>query len=99
MDGPKTIKGVFHGPNKLSVSIRSVKKGTGTITGPNLTCPVECKKDYQKDEIVSLLATAGSDSVFTGWIGCPLPSGDTCAITMDKAYKVKAVFTGSLLFE
>jgi hypothetical protein len=99
MDGPKTIKGVFHGPNKLSVSIRSVKKGTGTITGPNLTCPGECKKDYQKDEIVSLLATAGSDSVFTGWIGCPLPSGDTCAITMDKAYKVKAVFTGSLLFE
>ena len=97
MDGSKKIKGVFHGPNKLTVSIRYVKKGTGTVTGPNLTCPGECKKDYQKDEPVSLLATAGSDSVFTEWVGCPLPSGNTCTITMDKAYKVKAVFTGPLL--
>jgi len=99
MDGSKKIKGVFHGPNNLTVSIRSVKKGNGTVTGPNLICPGECKKDYQKDEPVSLIAIAGSDSVFTGWIGCPLPSENTCSIIMDKAYKVKAVFTGSLLFE
>jgi|GEM_PF-3277573 len=99
MDGPKTIKGIFHGPNKLTVSIRSVKKGTGAVSGLNLTCPGECKKNYQKDELISLLATAGSDSVFTGWIGCPLPSENTCSIIMDKAYKVKAVFTGSLLSE
>jgi serine protease AprX len=99
MDGSKRIKGIFHGPNRLTVSIRSVKKGTGTVTGSNLTCPGECKKDYQKDEPVSLIATAGSSSTFAGWVGCPLPSENTCSIIMDKAYKVKAVFTGSLLSE
>jgi serine protease AprX len=99
MDGTKTIKGFFHGPNKLTVSIRSVKKGIGTVTGPNLTCPGECKKNYQKDEPISLIATEGSSSTFTEWIGCPLPSGNTCSIAMDKAYTVRAVFTGPLLSE
>jgi serine protease AprX len=99
MDGPKTVKGIFHGPNKLTVSIRSVKKGTGTVTGLNLTCPGECKKGYQKDEQIALIATAGDNSTFTEWVGCPLPSENACSINMDKSYKVKAVFTGSLLSE
>lgn len=95
MDEARRIKGVFMGPNKLSVSIRSVHNGAGSITGPRLACPGVCKKDYQKDEEIALTAIPDGGSIFTEWVGCPAPAGDTCSVKMDKAYRIKAVFTGT----
>lgn len=95
MDEARTIKGVFIGPNKLSVSIRSVRNGTGSITGPGLACPGVCKKDYQKDEEITLTAIPDGGSIFTEWVGCPTPIGNTCSVKMGKIYRVKAVFIGT----
>jgi hypothetical protein len=57
--------------------------GTGTITGPGITCPGDCTETYPPGTAVTITATAGPFSSFTGWTGdCAASTGPTCNLTM-----------------
>lgn len=68
--------------------------GNGTITGENIACNASqnsCYAIYEKDEKITLKASADTVSVFGGWSGACNGTGD-CIITMDTDKTVGARF-------
>jgi hypothetical protein len=102
MSGEQTVKAYFTGPKTLKVKIVSKKHGDGSVIstnpgpGTSINCPGDCNKFYQHGESVVLTARESPGSIFTGWKGggCSGSSNPECTVTMDKARKVKAIFTG-----
>ena len=101
MSGEQTVKAYFSGPKTLKVKIVSKKNGEGSVTSANpgpgtrINCPGDCNDFYQQGESVTLTARESPGSIFTEWKGggCSGSSNPECTVTMDKARKVKAIFT------
>jgi alpha-tubulin suppressor-like RCC1 family protein len=70
--------------------------GGGTVTSSpaGINCGSACSASYVSGTIVTLTATPGPLSVFTGWSGCDTASGRTCTVTMSAARSVTAGFLG-----
>ncbi|NJM13243.1 MAG: hypothetical protein HC889_16455 [Synechococcaceae cyanobacterium SM1_2_3] len=68
--------------------------GSGTVTGGTIACPgTSCKEFFATGATVTLTATAGGGSTFTGWIGGGCSGvGTTCVVTMSSAQLVTATF-------
>jgi alpha-tubulin suppressor-like RCC1 family protein len=68
--------------------------GLGTVTSSpaGIACGPTCTASFVSDSQVTLTATAGVDSIFTGWTGCDSVSGATCTVTMSNARSVTAIF-------
>lgn len=68
--------------------------GTGAVDSnpAGLDCGTTCSASYNYGTLVTLTATPGAQSLFTGWSGACTGSG-TCAVTMDQASNVTATFT------
>jgi hypothetical protein len=49
-------------------------------------------ESYPNGASVMLTANPTSDSIFTGWSGCPQPATTTCQVTVDRARTVTARF-------
>ena len=83
---------------KLNLVVAKTKtnKGDGTVTSTDgrVTCGTDCRESYYLGSPVRLTATALPNSVFVSWSGCPSPSGDICALTVEKSVTVKEVFIG-----
>jgi len=97
MDRARTVTATFTGPYALAVTKKAVSKGSGTVTSDvtGIDCGATCKANFTYNSQVVLTATAGSDSVFTGWSPASVCSGTgTCPVTINKAKKVTATFTG-----
>ncbi len=66
--------------------------GTGTVTGPGISCPGDCTEPYASGQMVSLTATPGSGSTFNpGW-GGDCTGTTTCELTIDGDKAVTAGF-------
>ena len=72
--------------------------GTGTIlsTPSGINCGSACSATFSKGTIVTLTATAGHDSIFTGWSGGGCSGSDPCEVTMAGKSTVTANFVPSL---
>jgi hypothetical protein len=83
---------------KLTVTKVKTSKGDGSVVSSDgtINCGPDCSETFYPDAPVALTATATADSVFTGWSGTGIscPGTGACAVTMDKAYTVKAAFVG-----
>jgi alpha-tubulin suppressor-like RCC1 family protein len=68
--------------------------GLGSVTSSpaGITCGSACSAAFTSDSPVTLTATPGPDSIFTGWTGCDSVSGATCTVTMSAARTVTAIF-------
>jgi Ca2+-binding RTX toxin-like protein len=77
------------------VSILTVNlggSGTGSVTGPGISCPVDCTGTYLHGTSVTLNAAATGGSTFVGWSGACAGTG-ACALTMDADKVATATFT------
>ena len=78
--------------------LRVVKAGNGTgvvtSTPGGINCGNDCAEYYTQGTVVTLTASAGVNSAFTGWSGGGCSGTDTCSVTMDTAKTVTAVFKG-----
>jgi hypothetical protein len=68
--------------------------GAGTVTSSpaGIDCGSDCSESYTYNTAVTLTATVGQRSVFTGWSGACSGTG-TCEVTMDQSRSVTATFT------
>jgi hypothetical protein len=86
----------------LTVSDTGVGKGTVASSPAGINCSSTsgpgCTSDFVIGTAVTLTATPGMLSVFTGWTGCDASSGSSCTVSMGANKAVSAQFTGVPLF-
>jgi hypothetical protein len=90
----KTVTATF---NKVTYLLTVGKRGngTGTVTSSpsGINCGGDCTHRYNHGTVVTLTATARSDSVFAGWQGACSGTARTCRVTLTQARTVMAAFT------
>jgi hypothetical protein len=65
--------------------------GTGSVTGPGISCPGDCTETYTDGTQVTLQAAPSGSSIFGGWSGACSGSG-SCQLTMDADKSAGATF-------
>jgi hypothetical protein len=90
------VKAAFTGPVALTVTNKGKKGGQGNVTSGDgdINCGSTCKVSYPLNTLVTLIADPSPGSTFTGWSGAGCSGTGTCVVTMSKAQKAKATFTG-----
>jgi hypothetical protein len=79
---------------QLTLAVIKQGDGLGSVTSnpAGITCGSTCSASFTSDKPVTLTATQGPDSIFTGWTGCDSVSGATCTVTMSATRTVTAIF-------
>jgi hypothetical protein len=81
-------------PSKPTLTIRAPDGGTVTSSPPAIDCPPDCKHSFDKDQTVTLTASANSDHAFTRWSDTKLcPGKASCSLLMSKDREIAAVFS------
>jgi fibronectin-binding autotransporter adhesin len=66
--------------------------GSGSVTGPGISCPGTCSQTFPAGTGVTLTAAPASGSTFAGWSGECAGTNFTCTVTMSQARAVTASF-------
>jgi hypothetical protein len=81
----------------FNLAITRLGTGSGTVSGPGITCGADCQQQFVDGSQVTLVATAaqGPDpSTFAGWGGACGPAGTSpsCTLTVHQNTLVTASF-------
>ncbi|HEY2334730.1 MAG TPA: PKD domain-containing protein [Solirubrobacterales bacterium] len=79
--------------NGHGLTVSTEGAGSGTVTGPGLSCPGTCSRIYPIGESVTLTATPAAGSAFAGWSGAGCSGTGSCEVTMSAERAVTATFT------
>ena len=82
--------------SSADVTLAVVKAGTGsgTVTGPGISCGTDCSETVTTGTSIALTAAAAVGSTFASWSDCDTPSGATCTMSMTASKTVTATFSG-----
>ncbi len=83
------------GEDEFTLTVVRNGTGNGTVisTSPlGIACGSDCTEVYFNGTVVQMTAIPAAGSLFTGWSGCDISSGDTCAIGMVADQTVWATF-------
>ncbi len=72
--------------------------GTGTVTGPGLSCGANCSLSFGPGDVVNLTAAPGAGSWLAGWGGACGGTGG-CSVVMDGDRSVTATFNLRSVFQ
>jgi hypothetical protein len=79
-------------PFDVEASVTVAVSGSGTVTGPGLSCPGDCTSDsIDYKQPVVLTAHKGSGSRFERWVGV-CASGERCEFRSGAITRVRALF-------
>jgi List-Bact-rpt repeat protein len=80
-------------PTQQALSVTLAGTGTGSVTSSpaGINCGATCGASFNTGTPVTLTATAGVGSTFTGWSGACSGTG-ACVVTMNAAASVTATF-------
>jgi len=69
--------------------------GNGQVTSQpaGITCPDDCFENFREGLTITLTASAGPGSSFTGWSGACAHKDPTCVVKMRKSRAVTASFS------
>ena len=67
-----------------TLTVTKSGNGSGTATGPGINCGIDCREAYTAEPLVTLTATADTDSIFAGWSGDPDCSDGQVTMNADK---------------
>ena len=93
--GPKSSRG----PSSVKLVVTSGGRGTGAVTTSpgDMSCssPATCRAAFARGSSVVLTATPSGGSEFARWTGkaCRDVTATQCTVVMDRARRVKALFT------
>ncbi len=89
-----TVTATFHDSGSRTLSINVAGSGKGSVSAnPGITCDGECEPKYPTGTVVTLTATAGASSTFSGWSGA-CSGASSCVVPLDQSRSVTATFTG-----
>ena len=72
-----------NGVRRLQVDVQGAGTGTVTSAPSGVSCGgANCATFFAPGSTVTLTASATSDSVFAGWVGCDVASGTSCQVTL-----------------
>ncbi len=71
----------------------SINSGSGTITGPGISCPGDCSESYVSGTWVTLIATPSSGHTFNNWVGSCAGQTSSCTLFIDGNKTAHANFT------
>src|SRR5712691_10478226 len=91
MSAARSITATF-ALKRFTLTVSETGNGTVTSSPAGITCGTACATDYVINTAVTLTASPGADSLFTGWTGCDSVAGATCTVTMTAARSVTASF-------
>lgn len=93
INGDTTVQASFALNNSLVVT--RTGSGTGTVTSSDgsISCGTNCSHQYSPNSMVTLTATAGAQSNFTGWMGGGCSGTGPCIVSVSAATAVTATFT------
>jgi cysteine-rich repeat protein len=80
-------------PFALSVALAGTGAGSVASAPTGITCGADCTELFPTGTSVTLTATAGANSVFTGWSGAGCSGTGTCVVAMTAARNVVATFS------
>jgi hypothetical protein len=79
--------------DRRALTVTKSGTGTGTVTGPGITCGADCSENYIVGTTTVIFATPTVGSTFTGWSGGGCSGTSSCSVTMSQAQNVTATFT------
>jgi uncharacterized repeat protein (TIGR02543 family) len=93
MDADKSVTANFN-PSIYTLDVSKTGTGTGTVTSipSGINCGPVCSEAYDYNMPVTLCASTGTGSTFSGWSGACTGTG-TCQVTMNADKSVTANFT------
>ncbi len=95
LDAAKSATATFALEEPLTVSV-DASRGSGSVTTEpaGINCPAACTANFDKGQVVRLVARPGSGSRLEGWGGACSGRGE-CAVTLEKAETVTATFAAA----
>src|SRR5438105_11699992 len=81
----------------FALTVGKAGTGSGAVTSSpaGISCGDTCSGSYASGTVVTLTATPGGASTFSGWIGGACTGTGTCSVTMSAARAVAATFTAT----
>jgi hypothetical protein len=93
----RQMRATFDALPRLTVGVGTNLSGSGSVTSTpaGIDCPTtECQAFFLSGSSVTLTASPGSGSTFTGWSNGPCSGTGTCVVTMNGEQHVDATFNG-----
>jgi hypothetical protein len=93
LDQARSVTAAFTGVAIYPLEVGVAGSGTGSVASDvgGINCGATCTANYNDGTLVTLTATPGSGSTFSGWSGDCSGTG-TCTVTMSAARSVTATF-------
>jgi hypothetical protein len=94
LDADKTVEAAFT-LKSLALNVAKSGTGTGTVSSEpsGIDCGATCSHAYVYGTTVTMTASPGAISDFSGWSGCDEALGDWCKVSLSAARTVTATFT------
>lgn len=93
MSSNQSVIATFNAPPQKVLGLALAGTGSGTVTGPGVSCPGQCSASFTEGAQVTLTATPGSGSTFAGWSGGGCSgTATTCIVTLNTSPSVTAIF-------
>jgi hypothetical protein len=77
----------------FTLTVAKAGTGGGTISGPGISCGVDCSEIVGSGTVVALSATPVAGSIFSGWSGAGCGGTGGCSVTVDANKTATATFT------
>jgi cysteine-rich repeat protein len=78
----------------FALTVTKLGSGVGSVvsSAPGINCGTDCSELYASGAVVTLTATPGASTAFTGWSGGGCNGTGTCVVTLSAARSVLATF-------
>jgi hypothetical protein len=97
INSSRTVKAIFTVVGQRTLTVLKAGSGQGTVTskpaGSGIDCGATCTANVAAGTRLTLVASAGASSTFTGWSGACAGTG-LCKVTVNEARNVTATFDG-----
>ncbi len=98
MDGAKSVTATFEPADttpRYGLTVSVLGSGSVSSAPAGIACPGDCSEAFDGGTRVTLSATPGAGSQFSGWAGACAGSGATCTVTLSSDEMTSALFTAA----